>query len=86
MRAIHFVDIENLVGSPIVSAAEAVEALVAYRVAANVRPHDLIVVAGSHHTMKSVAWALSGVRWLPPRSGPNGADLRSDPVDEDRAD
>jgi hypothetical protein len=73
-RAIHFVDIENLAGSPVVSLEQAAETLGAYRLAAGCGPDDLLVVASSHLTARRAMWACPGARWLI-RSGRNGADL-----------
>lgn len=73
-RAIHFIDIENLAGSPVVSPEQASDTLEAYRVAAGCGPDDLLVVASSHITARLAMWACPGVRWLI-RSGRDGADL-----------
>lgn len=71
-RALHLVDIENLVGSPRPHRAEVAEVHYAYT-RRFVRPGDLLTVACNHGAAPLVAWEWPGARLLL-RSGADGAD------------
>jgi hypothetical protein len=74
-RAVHLVDVENLLGTCRPTTA-AVAALVSdYVTVARVAMADLVIVACSHITFLGVAWAWSPSARLLVRSGPDGADL-----------
>jgi hypothetical protein len=69
-RALHVVDIENLLGCARPTLAEVGACYQAYR---PLIAHDLVVVACNHGAFSSVAWAWPGARLLV-RSGEDGAD------------
>jgi hypothetical protein len=71
-RALHVVDIENLLGCARPTVAEVGACYEAYRPL--VGPHDLVIVACNHGAFASVAWAWPGARLLV-RSGEDGADM-----------
>jgi hypothetical protein len=71
---LHLVDIENLVGCPRPTTAEATICRHAYNDRAAVQPNDLVVVACNHGAAIAVGLGWSGARLLL-RSGPDGADL-----------
>lgn len=73
-RALHLIDLENLVGTATVSESAARIASDLYRQTSQYSPGDLVVVASSHRNGFAARLAFPGstVRW---RSGRNGADL-----------
>lgn len=73
-RALHLVDIENLVGACHLTIDVAAATAAQYLDVARHRPGDLCVVAASHHNGYAARTAFPGatVRW---RSGRDGADL-----------
>jgi hypothetical protein len=73
-RRLHLIDIENLVGCPRPTTAEASACREAYNEHATVGPDDLVVVACNHGAAFAVGLGWSGARLLL-RSGPDGADL-----------
>jgi hypothetical protein len=84
-RALHLIDIENLIGLARPSFADVAACYRAYRPL--IRSHDLVVVACNHGAFGEVAWGWPDARRLV-RSGDNGADealldvLRYERVDE----
>jgi hypothetical protein len=70
-RAIHLVDIENLIGLARPALADVAACHEAYRPL--IRNHDLVVVAFNHGAFQAVAWGWPNARRLV-RSGENGAD------------
>jgi hypothetical protein len=70
-RAIHLVDIENLIGLARPALADVAACHDAYRPL--IRGHDLVVVACNHGAFPAVAWGWPNARRLM-RSGENGAD------------
>jgi hypothetical protein len=73
-RAIHFLDVENLVGSPVPQASDVDATRWAYEQAVAIGPRDLVVVATSHVAAVPVWYSWPDARRLV-RSGANGADL-----------
>jgi hypothetical protein len=74
-RAIHLVDVDNLVGDPRVATREAIrDALAAYRIASGFRRDDLVVLATNPGLALEVGLAWPGARLLS-RNGVDGADL-----------
>jgi len=73
-RTIHLIDVENLAGVALPSAAEVEAIREAYMETVEVGPEDLTVVASSHSAARVVWWSWPGARRLV-RSGPNGAGL-----------
>jgi hypothetical protein len=84
-RALHLVDIENLIGLARPSFADVAACYDAY--CPLIRCHDLVVVACNHGAFAAVAWGWPDARRLV-RSGDNGADealldvLRYERIDE----
>lgn len=74
-RSLHLVDLENLMGNPAASAAGVRRGAAAYVQAAQVAPHDLVVVAMNCGLFKHTAHVLDPGWRLKPASGPDGADL-----------
>ncbi|ADG76389.1 conserved hypothetical protein [Cellulomonas flavigena DSM 20109] len=72
-RALHLVDLQNLVGSGSPTLQEAKATWAAYR--ALVQPGDLAVVACSHHAAPAVWFAVGTEARLLVRSGAGGADV-----------
>lgn len=70
-RALHVVDVENLIGCARPTLADVGVCYQAYRPL--IGAHDLVVVACNHGAFASVAWAWPGARLLV-RSGEDGAD------------
>ena len=70
-RALHLVDIENLIGHARPTLAEVASCYEAYR--SWIGDHDLVVVACNHGAFPAVAWGWPGARRLV-RSGQDGAD------------
>jgi hypothetical protein len=73
-RAIHFLDVENLVGAPLPLAVDVEATRRAYEQAVPIGPRDLVVVATSHVAALPVWRSWPDARRLL-RSGPDGADL-----------
>lgn len=73
-RAMHLVDVENLLGGTSFSRQDVTAVAGAYAVAAQVGPRDQIVIASSHNTAAQVWFGWGEARRLV-RSGPDGADL-----------
>lgn len=73
-RRLHFVDIENLLGSARPTTHEVTACCKQYNERAAVRPGDLVVVACNHGAALAVGFGWRGVRLLL-RSGQDGADL-----------
>src|SRR4051812_22281292 len=73
-RALHLVDVENLLGGPWFTVGEVTAISLAYARTAGVAAGDLVVVASSHHTALAVWFGWGDARRLV-RSGPDGADL-----------
>ncbi len=70
-RALHLIDIENLIGLARPAMTEVIACHAAYRPL--IRPGDLVVVACNHGAFPAVGWGWPGARLLV-RSGENGAD------------
>jgi hypothetical protein len=73
-RRLHLVDVENLIGCPLPTLAEATRCHEDYAECAAVGPNDLVVVACNHGAAVPVGLGWRGARLLL-RSGENGADL-----------
>jgi hypothetical protein len=73
-RALHLLDIENLVGGARFSAADAAALRRRYGAVVAIGPEDLIVMATSHYAAPVAWFAWQNVRRVV-RSGPDGADL-----------
>jgi hypothetical protein len=73
-RALHLVDVENLLGGTSFTRADVAALAPLYRATAEVASNDLVVVASSHHTALAVWYGWGNSRRLV-RSGANGADL-----------
>lgn len=73
-RALHLVDIENLLGGADFSECAVQDLASAYAAAAGLSQGDHVVVASSHHAAAATWFGWPGGRLLV-RSGPNGADI-----------
>lgn len=73
-RRLHLVDVENLIGCPRPTLAEATTCREDYDECAAVRLNDLVVVACNHGAALAVGFGWRGARLLL-RSGQDGADL-----------
>ncbi len=73
-RALHLVDVENLLGGTDFTEADVAAVARNYRQIARVGADDLVVVASSHHTALPVWFGWGEARRLV-RSGSDGADL-----------
>src|SRR5699024_7538984 len=74
----HFLDIENLCGTADLYPEIVTSTFADYLQVTKAAPHDLFTVSTSHHNQKVAAFALRAIRslhLLPPRSGPDGADM-----------
>ena len=71
-RALHLVDVENLLGGTSFTRADVAALAPLYRATAEVASNDLVVVASSHHTALAVWYGWGNSRRLV-RSGANGA-------------
>lgn len=77
-RTQHFLDIENLCGTADLYPEIVTSTFADYLQVTKAAPHDLFTVSTSHHNQKVAAFALRAIRslhLLPPRSGPDGADM-----------
>ena len=74
LRALHLIDIENLLGNPRPDAESVCQARDAYESQVLVGKDDLVVVACNHGCALSVGLSYKGARLIV-RSGPDGADL-----------
>jgi hypothetical protein len=74
VRALHLIDIENLLGEPRPDVDSVRRARESYESHVVVGEHDLVVVASNHGGALNVGLAYAGAR-LVVRSGPDGADL-----------
>lgn len=72
-RAMHLLDIENLVGSTRPTTSEVEEVMMVYEALVPIGAMDHYVVAVNHTALVAVGIAFHGVRLLA-RSGPDGAD------------
>ncbi|MFC6083745.1 NYN domain-containing protein [Sphaerisporangium aureirubrum] len=72
-RAMHLIDIENLVGSARPTSCEVREVMTIYESLVPIGARDHHVVAVNHTALLTVGIAFRGVRLLA-RSGPDGAD------------
>ncbi|GAA1276698.1 hypothetical protein GCM10009677_33110 [Sphaerisporangium rubeum] len=72
-RAMHLIDIENLVGSTRPTTCEVEEIMVVYETLVPIGARDQYVVAVNHNALLAAGIAFRGVRLLA-RSGPDGAD------------
>jgi hypothetical protein len=74
-RAMHLIDVENLLGTPTFDIDHAQELWAAYVSIAPIGTADHVVIATSHHAATSAwfGWPASARRLV--RSGPDGADL-----------
>ncbi|MEV6983024.1 NYN domain-containing protein [Sphaerisporangium sp. NPDC051017] len=72
-RAMHLIDIENLVGSTRPTTCEVEEVMTIYESLVPIGAMDHYVVAVNHTALLAVGIAFRGVRLLA-RSGPDGAD------------
>ena len=74
----HFLDIENLCGTPDLYTEIVTSTFHDYVHVTQAAPHDQFTVSTSHHNYTVAAFALRDIRsvhLLPPRSGPDGADM-----------
>jgi len=74
-RALHLIDIENLLGSPRASAAEVEQVLNRYLELAGWRWGDIVNIAANPGLALEFAWNLPIDASLHTASGPDGADL-----------
>lgn len=74
LRALHLIDVENLLGDPRPGVAKVRQARASYESHVVVGEHDLVVVACNHGCALEVGLAYGDAR-LVVRSGPDGADL-----------
>lgn len=77
-RTQHFLDIENLCGTADLYPEIVTSTFADYLQVTKAAPHDQFTVSTSHHNQKVAAFALRAIRslhLLPPRSGPDGADM-----------
>lgn len=74
LRALHLIDVENLLGHPRPDVAQVRQARASYESHVVVGDHDLVVVACNHGCAVEVGLAYGDAR-LVVRSGPDGADL-----------
>ncbi|KAA9374845.1 hypothetical protein F5972_30040 [Microbispora cellulosiformans] len=74
-RALHVVDIENLVGAAYPTAAQAEQAMQAYAAVALVADRDHMIVGCSPMAARWVGWARPAGSRLVVRHGKDGADL-----------
>jgi hypothetical protein len=74
-RAVHLVDIENLVGGPRASAADVEHVLVRYLEVAGWRWGDIVSIAANPGLALEFAWNLPVEASVHTASGPDGADL-----------
>jgi hypothetical protein len=73
-RAVHFIDIENLSGTPDVRIYQAQVTMREYHAAVGIAVGDHVIIGASHHNVIAAYHAWPGARPLMPRSGPDGAD------------
>jgi len=66
-RALHLIDVENLVGTTTYTEADVAVTAAAYGPVAAVGPTDLVVVSSSHHTALATWFG-----WPSARRGPFG--------------
>src|SRR5579862_7303671 len=73
-RALHLVDVENLLGGTAFSERDVADTAAVYVELAQVATRDHVVIASSHHTAYPtwMGWPKAGRRVV--RSGPDGAD------------
>lgn len=74
-RTVHFIDIENLCGKADLKIYEARAAMRRYHETVGIAMGDHVIIGASHHNAVAAGSAWPGARLLPPRSGPDGADL-----------
>lgn len=77
-RSIHFIDIENLCESAIITEIQVEDALTDYRRVVGIGDSDLVVIAANSTnapTAYLTANGLLGARFLPPTRGKDAADL-----------
>jgi hypothetical protein len=74
-RALHLVDIENLLGRPRANAADVADVLDRYLGLAGWQPGDIVNVAANPALALEFAWNLPVEASLHTASGPDGADL-----------
>jgi hypothetical protein len=74
VRSLHLVDIENLVGSTLLTEADVLATATTYAAVAAIARHDLVVLASSHFTAPAAWFGWPNARRVL-QSGPDGADL-----------
>lgn len=74
IRAVHFIDIENLCSTSDLRLWQARIALREYHAAVGIADGDHVIIGASHHNALAAGLAWPGARLLPPRSGRDGAD------------
>lgn len=77
-RTHHFLDIENLCGTADIHPDLVTSTFHDYLHVTNAKQTDLFTVCTSHHNTEAAGFAMRDIRslyLLPPRSGPDGADL-----------
>lgn len=77
-RALHFLDIENLCGSAIVTALQVEDALTDYQRVVGISDNDLVIIAANTTnapTAYLTAHKMLSARFLPPTWGKDAADL-----------
>jgi hypothetical protein len=73
-RAVHLVDAENLLGTPVPEPAQVRQLISRYAARVGLGPMDQVIIACSHLAFRTVGFCWPGPQYLL-RSGPDGADL-----------
>lgn len=74
VRAVHFIDIENLCGVADVQVEQARQAMREYAASVRIAIGDHVIIGSSHHNAIAAGSAWLGARLLDPQSGADGAD------------
>ncbi|WP_051198547.1 NYN domain-containing protein [Gordonia shandongensis] len=70
----HFIDIENICGTPDLTIPHARSTMLTYHREVGIAEGDHVIIGSSHHNAIAAGNAWRGARLLPPRSGADGAD------------
>jgi hypothetical protein len=73
-RAVHLVDADNLLGTPVPEPAQVRQLISRYAARVGFGPMDQVIIACSHQAFRTVGFSWPGPQYLL-RSGPDGADL-----------
>jgi len=73
-RAVHLVDAENLLGTPVPRPAQVRQLISRYAAHVGFGPLDQVIIACSHRAFQTIGFCWPGPQYLL-RSGPDGADL-----------